>query len=121
MILDTNILIAYFNGESNVVRTISNWKQTGRVLVISSISIAETLALPTLSPDDADKIRAFLKNFLSIPFDDAVAEAAAVIKRTYQFGLPDAAIAATALTRNLPLVTRDRRFRKVREITVIEI
>ncbi len=121
MILDTNILIAYFNGELKVVRTISDWKQSGRVLFISSISTAETLAIPTLSPDDADKIRAFLKNFLSIPFDDVVAEATAVLKRTYRLDLPDAAIAATSLTRNLPLVTRDRRFRKIKEITVIEI
>jgi len=35
--------------------------------------------------------------------------------------LLDAAIAATALTRSLPLVTRDRQFWKIREITVIEI
>jgi len=61
MILDTNILIAYLNGESKIVETISDWKISGRVLFISSF------------------------------------------------------------IRNLPLVTRDRRFRKIREITVIEI
>ena len=61
MILDTNILIAYLNGESKIVETISHWKRSGRVLFISSF------------------------------------------------------------IRNLPLVTRDRRFRKIREITVVEI
>jgi len=121
MILDTNILIAYFNGEVDVVKTISEWKQSGRILFISSLSTAETLALPSITPIDADKIRAFLKNFLSIPFDDTIAETAVLLKRTYQLELPDAVIAATSLTRGLPLVTRDRQFRKIREITVIEI
>ena len=121
MILDTNILISYFNGELNVVKTISDWKQSGRILFISSISVAEILALPTLTPDDIDKIRGFLNSFLSIPFDNSVAEAAAILKRTYQLNLPDAAIAATSLTRSLPLVTRDRQFHKIQEITVVEI
>lgn len=121
MTLDTNILIAYLNNEPRVVKTLSDWKSSGRILFISSISRAEILALPKLSPNETEKIRNFLNSFLSIPFDDSVAENAALLKRIYRLKLPDAGIAATALTRNLPLVTRDRRFRKIREITVIEI
>lgn len=121
MVFDTNILIAYLNNEPRVVKMLSDWKSSGRVLFISSISRAEILALPEIGPNEINKIRAFLNNFLSIPFDDSGAEAAAFLKQSYQLGLPDAAIAATAFTRNLPLVTRDRRFRKIREITVIEI
>lgn len=121
MILDTNILIAYFNNEPRVVKTLSDWKSSGRILFISSISKAEILALPKISPDEIKKIHNFLNDFLSIPFDDSVAENTALLKRIYRLTLPDAGIAATALTRNLPLVTRDRKFRKIREITVVEI
>lgn len=121
MVLDTNILIAYLNGEPKVVKILSDWKSSGRVLFISPISRAEILALPKISPADIEKIRLFLNDFLSIPFDDSVAESAAFIKRIYKLKLPDAGIAATALARNLPLVTRDRRFYKIKEITVIRI
>ena len=121
MILDTNILIGYLNGEENIVKTINDWKRAGQVLFISSISVAETLALPNLTPKEINKIKAFLKNFLSIPFDDIIAERAALIKRIYNLTLPDSAIAATALSHNLPLVTRDQQFRKIQEITVVEI
>jgi len=121
MILDTNILIAYLNGEVKIVNTISDWKCSGRVLFISAISKAETLGLPKISPKELDKIQIFLNNFLSIPFDDSIAESTALIRRKYRLKLPDAAIAGTALTRNLPLVTRDRQFRKIKEITIIEI
>lgn len=121
MILDTNILIAYLNGETKIVKRLSDWKRSGRILFISTISKAEVLALPVLTPEDLKKIRMFLNNFLSIPFDDSIAESAALFQRTYRLKLPDAAIAATSFTRNLPLVTRDRQFRRIREITIVEI
>lgn len=121
MILDTNILIAYLRGEPKVVKKISSWKSCGRILFISTISKAEVLALPSLTPEETDKIRLFLSNFLSVPFDDSIAETTALFQRTYQLKLPDAAIAATTFRQNLPLVTRDRQFRKIREITIIEI
>jgi len=121
MILDTNILIAHLNGESGVIETLSDWKQSGRPLFISSISFAETLALAGLTPQERNKIRAYLSSFLSIPFDNTIAEIAAVLKGIYGIELPDAAIAATAYTRNFPLVTRDRQFRKIKEISVVEV
>ena len=121
MILDTNILIAFLNNKPKVVKILSDWKKSGRILFIFSISKAEILALPKISPDELDKIRNFLDQFLSIPFDDSIAESTAFLKRIYGLNLPDAGIAASALTRNLPLVTRDRQFHKIREITVIEI
>jgi len=39
----------------------------------------------------------------------------------YRLHTPDAVIAATAFARNLPLVTRDRQLRKVKEITIVKI
>ena len=121
MILDTNILIAHLNGDPRVIEIMSDWKYSGRPLFISSISVAETLALPTLTPYDRNKTRAYLSNFLSIPFDNGIAEVAAAFKGVYRIDLPDAAIAATAYTRNLPLATRDRPFRKIKEIAVVEL
>jgi len=121
MLLDTNILIAYLNGEEKAIKILSEWKISGKVLFISTISKAEVLALPQLSSKDIDKIRDFLNNFFSISFDDLIAEKAAFIRRSYKLKLPDAGIAATALVHKLPLVTRDRQFRKIKEITSIEI
>ncbi len=121
MVLDTNILIAYLNGEEKVIKMLSEWKNSGRALFISTISKAEVLSLPQLLPKDIEKIRFFLNNFFSVPFDDSIAEKAAFIRRIYELKLPDAGIAATALAYNLPLVTRDRQFKKIKEIIVIEI
>lgn len=121
MVLDTNILIAYLNGESVVVGQLSGWKQEGRVLFVSSIAVAEVLALHTLAPDDVVQVKRFLNQLVSVPFDDDLAELAAFCRRTYRIGLQDCAIAATALRLRVPLVTRDKQFYKIKEITVIEI
>jgi predicted nucleic acid-binding protein len=37
MVLDTNILIAYLNGEEKVIKMLSEWKNSGRALFISTI------------------------------------------------------------------------------------
>ena len=46
---------------------------------------------------------------------------AAQIRRLYRLEIPDAAIAATALVNDIPLVTRDRQFRKVLSLIIVSI
>lgn len=121
MVIDTNILIAYLNAEAKAVITLSNWKQDDRALFISSISFAEVIALSSLTDLEIQKVKNFLRNFIAIPLDNTVAEAAGLLRRRYRLEIPDAVIAATALLRDAPLVTRDKKFRKIKEITVLEI
>jgi hypothetical protein len=119
--LDSNILIAYLEGERRVIDILTGWKREGRVLLISAISVAEVLALPALDFETLAKIRLFLRGFVSVPFDEELAVTAGGLARRYRLKLADAAIAATALTRHVPLVTRDQHFQRVREIVVISI
>ncbi len=121
MTLDTNILIAYLNGEPAIVRTLSLWKQAGRNLIISCVSLAEVLAMPGLTAEEEEKILGFLGNFASVPLDNQLARTSALFSRVYRLKLPDAAIAATAFERRVPLVSRDRILRGVREIRLVEL
>ena len=121
MLFDSNILIRYLNGEEDIVEQLTAWRQEGRTFIISSITAAEVLSLKTLSDKDVEYVKEFLRTFVSIPFDDSIADIAARCRRAYGLGLPDAAIAATAMLLKLPLVTQDQQFRKIREVVVIEI
>jgi predicted nucleic acid-binding protein len=121
MTLDTNILIAYLNGEQAVVDFINEHKEVGRAIFICSISFAEVLSLPTLSEAYIDRARRFLENFISVPFDNELAEATALLRRRYQFSIPDAAIVATALIRQTPLVSRDKVLRRAKEVTFVDL
>lgn len=120
MVIDTNILIAYLDGQKQVVRAIQTWKSRSP-LFISSISRVEVLALAKLTPANVDEIKTFLENFISVPLDDFLAETAALFRRNYNLALADAVIIATAANKQLPLVSRDKQFKKIKEITVIEI
>jgi hypothetical protein len=119
--LDSNILIAYLVGERRVIDILTGWKREGRVLLTSAISVAEVLALSALDSEAVERIRLFLRGFVSIPFDDELAVTAGALARRYGLKLADAAIAATALTRQVPLVTRDEHFQRVRKIVVVAI
>ncbi len=121
MLLDSNILIAYLNGEKVVIENIHNWFKRNIALFISSISVAEVLSLPVLTPKEVIQIKKFLDYFIVLPFDYEIAETASFFRRKYKLKLPDAGIAATAFLRNLPLVTRDKEFTKIKELTILEI
>ena len=56
-----------------------------------------------------DRIRQLLAALIEIPVDRAIAEAAGSIRQRHHTGLPDALIAATAVTLRLPLLTRNLR------------
>ena len=121
MLFDSNILIRYLNGEDKIVSQLSAWRIEGRAFIISSISTAEVLSLKILSSNDVKQVRSFLATFVSVPFDNQIAEMAASCRRAYNLGLPDAGIAATAIMLNVPLVTQDQQFKKIKEIAMIDI
>lgn len=121
MTLDTNILIAYLNGEMNVIQTVRQWRNEGRPLFVSTLSSAELLALPSLNSEQEEILRLFLQTFIRVPFDDRIAETTAALRRRYRLELPDAGIASTALEYEVPLVTRDRQFTRIPGLVIVQI
>ena len=124
LILDTNILIAYFGGEEDVIRQIQEWRRQYQPLVISSITECELLSYPKLSEIEEERIEQFLReNVDAFVFDGILARRAALVRRIVPaLKLPDAAIAALALQLNAPLVTRNiRDFKKISALEVVGI
>lgn len=116
MLCDTNILIACLNGELAVVHILSRLQQERRLLFISAITVTEVLAHPRITASEQERIRGFLSSFALVPVDGIIAEHAATLTRTYHLTLPDALIAASAFVKNVPLITRDKKLAKIREI-----
>ncbi|MBI3290848.1 hypothetical protein HYZ76_01040 [Candidatus Falkowbacteria bacterium] len=54
MIIDTNIIILYLNGDKKVINGLTEWKRQGRALFISSITVAEVLSLPNLTKSEIE-------------------------------------------------------------------
>ena len=124
LILDTNILIAYFGGEEDVIRQIQEWRRQYQPLVISSITECELLSYPKLSEIEEERIEQFLReNVDAFVYDGILARRAALVRRIVPaLKLPAAAIAALALQLNAPLVTRNiRDFKKISALEVVGI
>ena len=122
MILDTNIVISYLDGESSIVEACSAWKMKGGYLYLSSIVEAELLSFPKLSLYQIEIMTLFLEeNFIPVSFDRQIAHIAGEIRRTQKIKLPDAAIAATALFLKVPLMTKNYSdFEKIMRLQLIK-
>lgn len=89
--------------------------------MVSTISQTEILSYSQLSVKEVSAISNFLASFLIIPYDSHLANIAAYFRREYKLTLPDAAIVATAIQQETPLVTRDKKLFRISELTVIKI
>lgn len=121
MLVDTNILIAYLNGDSKVLEAFTIWKKDGGTLYLSSIVEAELLSFSSATEKEAEKMERFLQeNFIFIPFERQIARLTGKLRRDKKMKLADAAIAATALYLGTPLITRNKKDFQVKGLALID-
>ena len=121
IVLDTNIVIAYFGGETHIVEKIDSAVINGETIIVPTIVIAETLAYPQIDASLTARIHHWLATGVIVNvFDLPLAEKAAAIRRETKLKLTDSAIAATAIVHGASLATRDQQFKKVSDLTILE-
>ena len=106
-LIDTNILIYHFN--KNIPEK-SRPKLNDIFLNnfnISVISKMEFLGFKEHTRESFVKSKQFLEHANIININDRIVESVIKLKRKYSIKLPDAIIAATALTSGLTIVTRN--------------
>lgn len=120
MVIDTNILIAYLDGEEKVVLLINNLIERGRILFLPSVVEIEILSFSKWSGAELHEVEKFLeKAFVFMPIDRHISRLAAEIRRSVKIKTPDAIIAATALSTYTPLITRNiQDFKKIQNLMI---
>lgn len=106
-LFDTNTIVYYLQGRSDWVEFIDNTVMTERTASI--ISRMELLSYPGISPDEEERIRRFLGALVIMPLNEAIENSTIALRRSTRLKLPDAIIAATAITLNATLITGDQR------------
>jgi predicted nucleic acid-binding protein len=106
-IVDTGIIIRHLRGQSAVVRLLRGLGKQER-LSIASVTRLEIHA--GMHPDEAYLTQKLLNRFVTYNLDRNIADRAGDFMREYQaskihLSVPDAIIAATAITHQLTLVT----------------
>jgi predicted nucleic acid-binding protein len=125
--IDTNIFISVFAREPlgervvPIIDAVAN-KRTHE-FIASVLSFAECAVLPYREGNwaalDQIKLMFQMPNLTVCPMDEEVAEEAARVRAVYNFKMPDAIIAATAIVHGADvLLTNDRLLAGIKEIPV---
>ena len=105
-VFDSNILIYHLNDALPlpVLHHVATWIADGAA--ISVMTRIEVLGYPQTA-DQLQQAMHLLAYFDEIPLFEAVVQRTIALRQQYRIRLPDAVIAATALERGFPLVTRN--------------
>ncbi|MEK6960565.1 MAG: type II toxin-antitoxin system VapC family toxin [Nanoarchaeota archaeon] len=105
MLLDSDIWIDFLRGSKDAEGFIISNMDT---ISFSAISEAELLSGRSCSdPKNAERIMHLLAQFEKIPVDNPMVQLAGMIRRAHDIALPDAMIAASAISTDATLVTRN--------------
>lgn len=114
ILVDTNIIINLLRGSNELQSYLQ-----GKDIYISFITELELLGHKSLSQEEEREIVEILNDFSITQMNNLIKEKYLSIKRTYAIKLPDAIIAATALAFDLPFITADTGFKKIKELKLI--
>jgi predicted nucleic acid-binding protein len=113
--VDTNILIYTLTGHPRV----SDLLKYSFLYGVSEISEIELLGKKNIPPDEVNIIRNLLNDCVIIDMNKTIKEITIFLKQKYSIKTPDAIIAATAKSFNLPLITADRDFEKIKDVDIV--
>ncbi|MDB4901440.1 MAG: hypothetical protein JWQ63_721 [Mucilaginibacter sp.] len=112
-IADTNCFI-YLLDENPLILpfTTDSW-------AFSYITEIELLSKKTITKEEDSIIREMLNSCFKINHSQTLSELVIALKRIYNIKLPDAIIAASAQLLQLPLITADKDFARIKDIDCI--
>jgi predicted nucleic acid-binding protein len=111
ILVDTNVLVYHLGGRADATRALQ-----GVEVHISFITEIELQSKASLTELDLKHIRAAMGNYRISDVNPAIKQLAAELRRTYTLKLADAIVAATALHLNIPLLTADGGFERLKEV-----
>ena len=110
LVADTNALIYFLEGDQTAISLLD-----GMEVFISFVSELELLGSKKATTDQLKKVERLLSDVTIIDINQHVKELVIMLRKRHAIKLPDALIAATAIHMNLPLVTADKGFDRLKE------
>lgn len=114
ILLDTNIALYVLNGDVILEQYLQ-----GKVFYVSFINELELLGYKNITISEETKIELFLEDCAIIDVNEGIKEITKQIRRNYALKLPDAIVAATAIFLDVPLLSADKQFGQVSDLTFV--
>ena len=112
-LLDTNIILYILSGDKIIANYLRN-----KILYTSIICEIELFSYKSISLNEEKEIQKFLSKFRIISIDQSVKELSIQLRKKYSLKIPDTIIAATSISLGIPLVTADKGFEQISELTI---
>ncbi|HEY9341773.1 MAG TPA: type II toxin-antitoxin system VapC family toxin [Hanamia sp.] len=112
-LLDTNIILYILSGDKIIANYLRN-----KILYTSIICEIELFSYKSISLNEEKEIQKFLSKFRIISIDQSVKELSIQLRKRYSLKIPDTIIAATSISLGIPLVTADKGFEQISELTI---
>ena len=113
ILLDTNIVIGYLAGDAEIISAVDKAVLEFGSIALSTINVVELFGYQKLEEEERQQLHRFIDCAMLIHLTPELAMRAAEVRRTHRLTTTDAVIAATALTQDELLVSRDQDFKKV--------
>lgn len=116
LFVDTNILVNLAEGKKEVDQYLE-----GNNLFVSVISEIELLGWHKITNQQKNFFQRLLNECTLIGLINPVKELAIELKQKHRIKLPDSVIAASAIHLEIPLLTQDRDFEKIKNLNLVVI
>ncbi len=110
---DTNIIIYLLDGDKAIAELFDQ-----NTISISFITELELLSAKIYSKPQKEKIKETILRFKVYEYNNSIKDSCIYFRQNYSLKLPDAIIAATAFTNQIPLLTADKDFSKITEMEI---
>lgn len=114
IVLDTNIILYLLEGDDILVQYFRD-----KTFYLSLINEIELVGFKGITEDEEIAIGFFLDECLIVEINQGIKDITIKLRRKYALKLPDAIVAATAIFLGVPLISADKHFDKVDELTFI--
>lgn len=114
ILVDTNILLYLLKGNDTLEQLLH-----GKNIYLSFITELELIGFPQINAEEEKQIKALLEESTIIQLDAAIKKQYVELRRKHGLKLADAVIAATAIVFEIPLITADKQFKKISDLSLI--
>jgi predicted nucleic acid-binding protein len=116
ILVDTNIFINLGSGNFNVDKEIK-----GKTVYFSAITEVELLGFHGITETERLFFTEILSQCILLDISYSIRVLAIKLRKKYKLKTPDAIIAASALELQIPLITSDKQFNKIKELDIFLI
>ena len=113
-LIDTNIILYLLGGNQTVFDILYEHD-----LYVSFISQLELLSYRNINNAEEIRIKRFISDCSLIDINESIKQNVITIRKQVSLKLPDCIIAATAMHLGIPLLTADKNFKQLPEISVV--